>query len=207
MGAAVVVEGVDARVIGFWPAKMQAHLAEHQLPDRFLCLDLANLSQAAASSVDGLLGADFLGGKIVQLNFGKNILQILKSFTPGPSELSLPMRKSREAMLVPVQVNGGPRKWVRLDTGCASPLEWVEDQAGTGGTEVGMAIGLVPVSKRIAHRTISMGQISFSDMEIGLHSKPIFPGEQGLLGIGLLSRFAVVTVDTRKGRLYLQTKG
>jgi len=38
----------------------------------------------------------------------------------------------------------------------------------------------------------------------GLHQKEIFPGEAGLLGNGLLSRYRSVIIDWKSRRLFLK---
>src|SRR4051812_46766849 len=203
----VPVHGVDSTVTGYWPVKMQARLGDIPLPARFLSVDLGALSTACASTIDGLIGADFFHGKIVQLDFRTRTLRILENFNPGPAEVTLPLKQAREAILVAVQVDGGRPQWVRLDTGCASPLEWVDNARAAGATKSEISIGLAAITKTAKPKNVRIGPFSFRDVETGLHAKPIFKGERGLLGMGLLSRFALVTIDCPGRRLALQTKG
>ena len=52
--------------------------------------------------------------------------------------------------------------------------------------------------------TVVLGELEFEKVPTGLHDAAIFPGEAGLLGKGLLSRFSTVTrIDAKAGRLLL----
>ncbi len=50
--------------------------------------------------------------------------------------------------------------------------------------------------------TVTLGTERFAAVKTGLHDKPMFAGEAGLLGNGLLSHFRV-TVDIAKSQLLL----
>jgi hypothetical protein len=52
--------------------------------------------------------------------------------------------------------------------------------------------------------TVQIGSHEFQNVPTGLHEKPIFHGEAGLLGNGLLSRFSSITIDAKSGRLLLE---
>jgi len=49
---------------------------------------------------------------------------------------------------------------------------------------------------------VQLGALRLADIPTGLHETPIFEGEAGLLGNGLLSRFTV-TFDVAKKQLLL----
>ena len=66
-----------------------------------------------------------------------------------------------------------------------------------------MAIGLAEISIPQTETTVRLGQHEFEKVPTGLHEEAIFPGEAGLLGNGLLSRFSTVTIDAKAGRLRL----
>jgi hypothetical protein len=106
-------------------------------------------------------------------------------------------------MRVPVSVGGSTGKWVRLDTGCASALQWVASNSESDHPVRQVAIGLAEVSIAQTSLPVQLGERRFENVPIGLHAAPIFPGESGLLGNGLLSAFQSVTIDTRRGRLIL----
>ena len=52
--------------------------------------------------------------------------------------------------------------------------------------------------------TLTLGTEKFENVPTDLHAEEIFPGEKGILGNGMLSRFQEVTVDAKGGRLFLR---
>src|SRR5437870_13537392 len=105
-------------------------------------------------------------------------------------------------MRVAIQVDGHENQWVRLDTGCATALQWVTSEVPDQCTYQ-MAIGLAEISIPQTTTTVSVGEHRFMDVPTGLHESAIFPGESGLLGNGLLSRFSTITIDAKAGRVIL----
>jgi hypothetical protein len=66
-----------------------------------------------------------------------------------------------------------------------------------------MAVGLAEISIPQTMTFVRLGQQQFKDIPTGVHQSAIFPGEAGLLGNGLLSRFSTITIDGKAGRLIL----
>ncbi len=66
-----------------------------------------------------------------------------------------------------------------------------------------MAIGLAGLSIPQIKTTVRIAEHEFEKVPTGLHKAAIFPGECGLLGNGLLSRFSTVTIDAKAGRVTL----
>jgi hypothetical protein len=109
-------------------------------------------------------------------------------------------------MRVPISVNGRENQWVRLDTGCATALQWVTSAVRTEQCGQKMAIGLAEISIPQSETTVKIGGHEFGKVPTGLHQTAIFPGEAGLLGNALLSRFSRVTIDAKKCRMILETR-
>lgn len=107
---------------------------------------------------------------------------------------------------MPISVNGRDNQWVRLDTGCATALHWVTADVRPDQCGRKMAIGLAEISIRQTETTVDIGGHEFEKVPTGIHETAIFPGEVGLLGNGLLSRFSTVTIDAKKGRLILKRR-
>jgi hypothetical protein len=63
---------------------------------------------------------------------------------------------------------------------------------------------MTEVSMPLVKRTVRIGGTEFQSVSTGLQDHQIFPGEAGLLGTPLLSRFALVTFDTLSKRLILK---
>jgi len=205
LGREVTVHGVDATLTGYWQQHLSAKAGEVRLPNEYLAVDLEKLSHSCEQPVDGLLGADFFRGRVVQIDFDAQRIRLLKrSPSGGSTDNSLPLQFRTCGMRVPIAVNDRAGQWVRLDTGCATPLQWVnsnvkpEDCSGRR-----MAIGLTEISIPQTKTAVSLGKYKFSDVPTGLHQTAIFPGEAGLVGNGLLSRFSSITIDGKAERLVL----
>lgn len=205
LGERVGVRGVGSEMDGYWPQRISARIQNVPLPPEWLAVDLNCLSKACDRRVDGLVGADFFKGRIVQLDFASKKLRLLQASLPPETGEVLPIKLCRGAMRVPVRVNGSAPRWVRLDTGCASAVQWVSPLARANRGESRLAIGLARIDIPSTRARVQLGQRCFDSMPIGLHSAPIFRGEAGLLGNGMLSQFRV-TIDAVRGRLILETE-
>lgn len=205
LGRKVAVQGVGAALTGYWLECPSARAGEVPLPTQFLALDLSRFGQACERPVDGLIGADFFHHRVVQIDFVASRIRLLPT-TQGPGAgQTLPMEVRSCGLRVPVRVNGQARQWVRLDTGCASALQWVTASLRPEHCTRRVAIGLAEVSIPQTVTTVGLGELEFQQVPTGLHREAIFPGEAGLLGNGLLARFRTVTIDARNGRLHLGT--
>lgn len=202
LGREVAVQGVRATLTGYWQERMSAKVGDVELPRGYLAVDLDKLSSSCERTVDGLVGADFFRGRVVQIDFDAQRIRVLKTAKIERSEGSLPLRLRSCGMRVPITVNGHQRQWVRLDTGCATALQWVTSEVSERcGRKI--AIGLSELSIPQTETTVGLGEHEFEKVPTGLHETAIFPGEAGLLGNGLLSRFSTVAIDGKKGRLIL----
>jgi hypothetical protein len=174
-----------------------------ELPRDYLAVDLDKLSSSCKRPVDGLVGADFFRGRVVQIDFDAQKIRLLKSAKRERSDALLPLQLRPCGMRVPISVDGHKRQWVRLDTGCATALQWVTSDVRPEQCGRRLAIGLAEISIPQAVTTVGIGDHEFGNMPTGLHDTAIFPGEAGLLGNGLLSRFSTVTIDAKAGRVML----
>lgn len=203
LGSPVRVSGVGSTSRGYWPQRLEASAAKIALPIQYLAVDLARLSAACNCCVDGLLGADFFRDRAVQIDFAEQKIRLLPSKSVPDSGLVVKLKSSRNALLAPVSVNGSATKWVRVDTGCASALQWVDAAAPEKRWNSSVSIGLAELSIPVAPARIRLGGKEFNSIATGWHSRPIFAGENGLLGNGLLNRFGRVTIDVKAGKMIL----
>ena len=203
LGEKVVVQGVRTLLTGYWQQHLAAKIGEVDLPSEYLAVDLDKLSQSCERPVDGLVGADFFRGRIVQIDFENQVIRLLNTGSSRRSGESLPLQFRPCGMRVPIGVNGHSRQWVRLDTGCATALQWVTSGVKAEDCTRRMAVGLAEVSIPQTTTLVKLAEEQFKDVPTGLHSTPIFPGEAGLLGNGLLCRFSTITIDGKAGRLIL----
>lgn len=203
LGREVTVRGVEKTLTGYSPQRLSAKVGDVKLPTEYLAVDLGTLSRSCEVPVDGLVGADFFRGRVVQIDFVASKIRILKSAEPEQDASSLPLQLRSCGMRVPICVNGHASQWVRLDTGCVTALQWVTTDVPERCARQ-VAIGLAQISIPQTKTTVNLGGNEFSDIPTGLHEKPIFAGEAGLLGNGLLSRFASITIDAKAGRVILE---
>jgi hypothetical protein len=205
-GTAIAVRGVQATLTGYRLESVSAKAGDVPLPASYLAVDLEKLGHACNCCVDGLIGMDFFRNKIVQIDFAAQKVRLLKSAAAEKSDDSLPVQFRPGGMCVPVRVNGHRNQWVRLDTGCASAFQWVTSQVRPEAAPRQTAIGLAAISIPQTHTTVCLGTQKFYKVPTGLHDEPIFAGESGLLGNGLLSQFSTVTIDAKSERVFLQKR-
>jgi len=203
LGERVTVRGVQATMTGRWLKTLSATAQGIKLTSHFLALDLSKLSGACRQKVAGLIGADFFKGRIVQIDFTAGKIRLLKTSHPGSSAGTSPLEIHRGGLCVQAQVNGGRRQRLRVDTGCATALQWVTDQAQPDVSQAKVAIGLSELHLPQTQTTVSLGGRTLQAVPTGVHRTAIFEGEAGLLGNGILSRFETVTIDSRARRLSL----
>jgi hypothetical protein len=203
LGNRQIVLGVNGQGIAFQVNDLHAVCAGVALPKTVLAVDLRALSDCCERPVDGILGADFFRSRIVQIDFRDGRVRILERCDPNLAKCEiLPIRMCNDAFCVPVRVAGNSAQWMRLDTGSDGALEWV-----VGGTEkrrTGQgSIGLSGVSVRHINTSVQLGKKCFNAVITGVHREQIFPGEDGLLGNALLSKFRL-TIDQPGNRVILE---
>ena len=202
LGRAENVQGVGGRAVAFRVDDFEASANSVLIAGSVLALDLSGVSAGMHQRIDGLLGADFFQSRIVQIDYPAEKIRL---FERGEVDVehskALPLARRNDAMCVCVSVAGGKPKWLRVDTGCSGAVEWVltdKVAASLGQT----SIGATKASARYLWTDVAIATERLSAVKVGLHERAIFPGEAGLLGNGLLSRF-VVTIDAAKSRLSL----
>lgn len=201
-GRKIRVQGVDAATTGRWPVALEARAGDVKLPAKYLSLDLSRLSASCKRPLDGLLGADFVRGKALEIDFELRRIRFVDRYWPAKAGIELPLKISNLCFCAPVSINGGQKQWLRIDTGCATALQWAPDTAVQTGA-ARPAIGLSGLSIPQTQTTVAFGGTSFAQVPTGIHQRPIFAGESGLLGNGLLDRFKMVAIDAKNKRLVL----
>jgi len=198
-----IVQGVNGQGIAYSVNDLKAGCGGIALPKSVLALDLRALSGCCEQPVDGILGVDFFRNRIVQIDFTKGTVRILGKCDPNLANCEiLPIKMCNDAFCVPVRVSGNPAQWIRLDTGCDAALEWVvsrTDKRRTGRS----SIGLSGIPAHHINTSVQLGRQYFNAVNTGIHWKPIFPGEAGLLGNALLSKFRL-TIDEPGNRVIFE---
>ena len=202
LGARKTVLGMQGRCAAYRVNSLTATLASVPVPRELLALDLSSVSAGCGARIDGLLGADFFRGRIVQIDFASQTLRLLQRNEVNEAGCEiLPLTTRNDAYCVWVSVDGNSPEWLRLDTGCNTALEWVV--TGERAKKLGITtIGLNSGSVRAFHADVQFGSKCVSAVKTGIHTEQMFAGEAGLIGNGLLSRFTV-TIDPAKRRCLL----
>jgi predicted aspartyl protease len=202
-GFPIWVQGVQSTKTGRWPVILTAKAGSLRLPSKYLSLDLSQLANSCRRPLDGLLGADCLQGKVTQIDFQSHLIRFGDRIPAADSDIILPMKLHNHCFCVPICVNHQPQQWLRLDTGCATALQWVTSGAEYSTQARKPAIGLTSLSIPQTQTTVSLGARQFDQIPTGLHHRVIFAGEGGLLGNDFLNRFKAVTIDTKSCRVVL----
>ncbi len=202
LGARETVQGVQGRCAAYQVGRLAGTVGSVAIPTKALALDLRSISAGCGRSVDGLLGADFFRGHIVQIDYARQKIRLLarEEFAACPGR-NVPLARRNDALCVRLAVDGRAPQWMRLDTGYSGALEWVVARVKSrrvGGTSLATAVA----SRATIRTEVLLGDERLADVKTGLHARPIFAGESGLVGNGLLAQF-VVTVDAAKSRLLL----
>ena len=199
----ISVQGVHATMTGHWPTRLTAQAAGVVLPSEYLALDLSKLARSCGRPLDGLLGADFVRGRVVQIDFASHQIRFPDEVSPAASDMVVPLELRRNSLCVSIGVNDAKHQWVRLDTGCATALQWVTSGPVESVKPEKPAIGLIALAIPQAETRVSLGGSHFDHVPTGIHRHAIFADEAGLVGNGLLSRFKTVTIDAKANRLIL----
>ncbi len=163
-----------------------------------------------------VMGEDIFRGAVVDIDFpGRRLaLHDPASFRPPSGSIALPLVEDGGDELVPISVEGGPPALFILDTGFplalrVSPHLATAQHLLAGRPSVAVSAGGIGGSApgRIASlRRLSLGGVDFSNVPAMFSdawpSATYTDRIQGLLGVGLLSRFRVI-VDWPGERLYL----
>jgi hypothetical protein len=202
-GGREAVQGVDGRCAAYRVDGFRAAVAGIPLAHALLALDLGPVSRSCGERIDGLIGADFFRGRIVQVDYAAERIRIFApgEFAPGADAQVLPLAIRNDAFCVQASVNGCAPQWLRLDTGCDSALEWVP---GPHGLQNGAGASIAATTGRphALAADLRLGPERLHGVKAGLHAAPMFAGESGLLGNGVLSQFRI-TFDASGPRAFL----
>jgi hypothetical protein len=198
------VQGVNGQASAYRVNDLEATSGCVVLPRSVLAIDLRTLSDCCRHPVDGIVGADFFRGRIVQIDFAAEKVRLLATCNLNLANCEmLPIKICNDAFCVPVGVAGNRPRWMRLDTGCDTALEWV-----VGGVErkrmAQSSIGLSGGSNCSVRTEIQLGHMSIASVSAGIHNRQLFPNEAGLLGNGVLSKFRL-TVDEPRSRAIFES--
>jgi hypothetical protein len=195
LGPAESVLGVGSETVAYRLDPVCTIAGTVALPAIPLAADLSTADELCSRPVDGLIGVDFFKDRVVQIDYARHCLRLLGPRFPATTAAErLPLKLQNGILCVPVRVNDSRPRWTRFDTGCNDPLHWVIPRSQEPAAHPGVSLGFVTNPNDTALITVALGSRSLDKVKASLHGRPLFPGEAGLLGNGILSRFTV-TVD------------
>jgi hypothetical protein len=206
LGQPVTVRGINTTSLGHWTESWLAMVGGVSPLTNHLAMDLSALSADCHHEVDGLIGADFFAGRVVQIDFANEKIRLLDNYKPGDKAEVLRLQIEASKLRVPVEVVGFGQGWARLDTGCAAALRWTVTKAMLASQDSSKELA-VGVSSQVIRRhtqSVRLGGLTLEHVSTGLQSEALMAGEAGLLGAGLLSRFSIVTINEPAGQLVLE---
>jgi hypothetical protein len=199
LGKRTIVHGIGGRSLAHRAEKTSARVHGIRVPAPELVLDLGAVSQSCGKRIDGLIGVDFFAGRIVQIDFAASKLRLLSPQEFPNGAPALPLARRNGVLCLAAGVNGVQAKWLRLDTGCSSAVEYVTREPGRTGMRK-VSVAARHGSSRASVGELLVGSLRCTGVSIGLHDKPFFPGESGLIGNGFLSRYRT-TIDHDRKRI------
>lgn len=152
-----------------------------------LVIDFSSESRTFGTAIDGLIGADFFAGRMIRIDFKRSRLRVSPAGVPGSEAVRLPLSRGRDGMFVSLRVGDLSLPRVRLDTGCCRALCWSPPR----GSQLRGSRG-----GKTFRAEVNFGPLILPDVATDVYRKPLFAGEDGLLGNELLSRFESIWIDS-----------
>jgi hypothetical protein len=202
LGPRRTVRGISGDADAYQLTGVAARVGDAPLAKSALAVDLGAISRSCGRHVDGLIGLDFFRARVVQIDYAARKIRLLDRAEAGRLVGdTVPLALRGDSACVRLAVGTHPAGWVRVDTGCDSAVEWVNPPTGNqkpGGPSIAAGRG----SPHGTSAEVTLGTEHLANIRVGLHEAPLFAGEAGLIGNGLLSRYRV-TFDLAKKRLLL----
>lgn len=187
----------------------EVRVAGLRLPDRpILVADLDARTAAFPTPIAGVIGADVLAGRILDIGFAPcRVALNVKARAPRfPTEAALPFRLERGTPVITAAVADGPR---------AASGGFVASTGADAAVRLNGRLASVPgasnldslqpfASARASLRALSVGGVLFENLKVGL-SPASADDILGTIGAGVLARWTI-RFDFIGGRLLLATK-
>jgi predicted aspartyl protease len=202
-------EALDVRVV----PKATIRLGGAALETRLSIHRLAPLAPAFGRRIDGILGGDFFGRFVVELNYDRDRVRVYERYVWNGKGVSLPLTLSNGVPFVDLKVRVSGRTLAGkflVDSAGGWMAVHVHRQvfptSATGVAETGLGLGGATKRDVIRGEAVVVGTHEFSrppvaitDDTAGLRTDP---SSLGLVGIEILRKFNVV-LDYRGKRAFL----
>jgi predicted aspartyl protease len=206
------VEGAGTDHALFYKTKLtQVEIGDLLVKDLYAgAIDLSKIGQALHTTLDGVLGYNFLQGKVVQIDYPKRVLHFY-SGAPLPASgqqqnttqrTVLPFRQPEYGPVLDEVYINGRRIRAAMDTGSGDVLKLtpeaiknlgLEKEASEGELVKGMGYNGEVQNRRGKVRSLRVGIISLDEPTVTFFAKGPLPGA---IGNGFLQDY-IVTIDYR----------
>jgi hypothetical protein len=203
LGRPQPVRGVSMQTTAYELNHLSASAGGVALGRISLAVDLSNARELCSRPIDGLIGIDFFRDQTVEIDFNARVIRTSASLPAADAASKLPLRSMNGTYCIPIRVNGSKQRWARLDTGCNDSLHWTVPRARDNNVRSNLSIGFLTDASDLEPSELQIGSHALSKVETSLHTQPLFPGESGLVGTGVLSRF-ITTVDVPHGQVFFR---
>lgn len=198
LGRSEVVQGCSGETVAYHLDGFTIRVASFPVNSSFLAMDLSGPNQCCPHHIDGLIGMDFFLNHIVQIDYETQKIRLLQrnEINFAHSE-TLPLTRCNDALCATVSVANNKPELLRLDTGCRTAIEWVATKDVKKKLN-SASVGLNSSCFCNTRADVRLGTVCVPSVRIGMRKTELFPGESGLIGNGLLSRFTVTIDAARK---------
>ena len=179
-GGSENIRGVNCVGAARWVSGFDASACGIPIRSSLLAVNLSAASRACGQRIDGLLGADFLEGRVAQIDYQAGKIRVLDHAValPAASHCRCVAENSTAPSASRFRSHGNnPPEWVRLDTGCDEALHWVAGKRDRLQTSPTVLIGLSQGARRIAKADVRLGarRIPISNVAIGVRESGDLP--------------------------------
>jgi len=203
LGRSQTVQGVGMRTQAYELNRISAEANGVKLGRIQLAVDLSNATQLCSMPIDGLVGIDFFANRVVEIDFATKTVRLLSPAALDSAGNRLSLKPMNGTFCIPIQVNGSKSRWARFDTGCNDALHWTVPRTKSKDVAPNLSIGFLTDATDLAPSTLQIAGHTLANIQTSLHAQPLFPGETGLVGTGVLSQF-IVTTDLAHGQIFLR---
>ena len=177
---------------------------------RAICFDLSHLRACIPEfPLCGILGMDFLSGRVLEIDLDVGKLSFLKSVPEFPGSQFKLARDSYDRALLRVEIAHDNDVWFVVDTGCAGPYAGTIEKSSFKNlircNQLTDVRGPMPIMTLNGRKMCDEAMLDIFQVGTFEHSDLQFHDHDStnLLGLGYLSRY-VVTMDFLNDSLYLK---
>jgi len=186
------------------PVPMKIGNGEFTAARELVCSDLAQIRAMTGHDIYGLVGLDYLRGRIIEIDFDAGKFRVVASVEPAEGSSSRILVRTENGHAATFSIPGLARQPFVIDTAVTSPVS-ITALAVDALIESGLVTDIermeyVAMTGKVFRQTGRLRSFTFNDWE--LHDVRFMESARESVGLGYLARFRV-TLDYQKGVIYL----